>query len=72
MLGQFTLIYVNLDFSLAETFYLVEHQLDNFFAPKLDRSLCPVISPTVSYFWLIAACAAARRAIGTRNGEQDT
>jgi len=33
MLGQFTLIYVNLDFSLAETFAL-----------KLDKSLCPVIN----------------------------
>ena len=43
-LDNFTLIYVNLDFSLAETFYLVEHQLDSFFALKLDRSLCPVIT----------------------------
>lgn len=25
-----------------------------------------------NYFSLIAACAAARRAIGTRNGEQET
>lgn len=29
--------------SLAESFYLVEHQLDSFFALKLDKSLCPVI-----------------------------
>ncbi len=26
----------------------------------------------IDYLLLIAACAAARRAIGTRNGEQDT
>ena len=26
----------------------------------------------ISYLFLIAACAAAKRAIGTRNGEQDT
>ena len=26
-----------------KTFYLVEHQLDSFFAPKVDRSFCPVI-----------------------------
>ena len=26
----------------------------------------------ILYFCAIAACAAARRAIGTRNGEQDT
>ena len=30
--------------SLAESFYLVEHQLDSFFALKLDKSLCPVIN----------------------------
>lgn len=27
---------------------------------------------TTNYLFAIAACAAAKRAIGTRNGEQDT
>ena len=42
-LDTFTFTYVNLDFSQAETFYLVEHQLDSFFALKLDKNFCPVI-----------------------------
>ena len=29
--------------SLAESFYLVEHQLDSFFALKLDKTICPEI-----------------------------
>lgn len=31
-----------------------------------------VLHQTISYLSAIAACAAARRAIGTRNGEHDT
>ena len=43
------------------------------FALKLDKTVCPVIKKTINYFLaLIAACAAASLAIGTRNGEQDT
>ena len=30
--------------SLAESFYLVEHQLDSFFALKLDKTVCPMIN----------------------------
>ena len=37
-----------------------------------DRSIQFSTDGTIAYFCLIAACAAARRAIGTRNGEQDT
>ena len=37
-----------------------------------DRSIQFSSDGTIAYFCLIAACAAARRAIGTRNGEQDT
>lgn len=43
MLGYLHIIKRELDFSQAESFYLVEHQLDSFFALKLDKSLCPVI-----------------------------
>ena len=61
-MDTFTLIYVNLDFSLAETFAL-----------KLDKSLCPVIlKRLLNYLLFNAACAAASLAIGTRNGEQET
>jgi hypothetical protein len=31
-----------------------------------------IILGTTDYRFLIAACAAAKRAIGTRNGEQET
>ena len=37
-----------------------------------DRSIQFSIDGTIAYFCLIAACAAAKRAIGTRNGEQET
>ena len=37
-----------------------------------DRSIQFSADGTNAYFCLRAACAAARRAIGTRNGEQDT
>ena len=37
-----------------------------------DRSIQFSSNGTIAYFCLIAACAAARRAIGTRNGEQET
>lgn len=37
-----------------------------------DRSIQFSANGTIAYFCLIAACAAARRAIGTRNGEQET
>ena len=38
-----------------------------------DRSVPFFTDGTIDYFLsLIAACAAANRAIGTRNGEQDT
>ncbi len=37
-----------------------------------DRSIQFFTDGTIAYFCLIAACAAARRAIGTRKGEQDT
>ena len=37
-----------------------------------DRSIQFSTDGTIAYFCLIAACAAARRAMGTRNGEQDT
>lgn len=37
-----------------------------------DRSIQFSTDGTIAYFCLIAACAAARRAIGTRKGEQDT
>ena len=48
---KFIIIYVSSHSFLREfditywlkTFYLVEHQLDSFFAPKVDRSFCPVI-----------------------------
>ena len=45
---------------------------DTGFAPKQDIWLCPVTNLSYAFFSAIAACAAARRAIGTRNGEQDT
>ena len=55
-----------------EEFYDLTTLKDKNFALKLDKSLCPVI--TLVYFppSAIAACAAAKRAIGTRNGEQET
>ena len=37
-----------------------------------DRSIQFSTDGTIAYFCLIAACAAARRAMGTRKGEQDT
>ena len=37
-----------------------------------DRSIQFPTDGTIAYFCLIAACAAARRAMGTRKGEQDT
>lgn len=37
-----------------------------------DRSIQFSTDGTIAYFCLIAACAAARRAIGTRKGEQET
>lgn len=37
-----------------------------------NRSIQFSSNGTIAYFCLIAACAAARRAIGTRNGEQET
>ena len=33
---------------------------------------CEAKKTSITYFCLIAACAAASLAIGTRNGEQDT
>ena len=45
---------------------------DTGFAPKQDIWLCPVTHISYAFFSEIPACAAARRAIGTRNGEQDT
>ena len=38
--------------------------------PPGSGSICG--QPYFAFFSLIAACAAARRAIGTRNGEQET
>ena len=40
-------------------------------APSHGKALI-VFNRKVYFASLIAACAAARRAIGTRNGEQDT
>lgn len=37
-----------------------------------DKSIQFSSNGTIAYLCLIAACAAARRAIGTRNGEQET
>ena len=37
-----------------------------------DRSIQFSTDGTIAYFCLMAACAAARRAMGTRKGEQDT
>lgn len=37
-----------------------------------DKSIQFSANGTIAYLCLIAACAAARRAIGTRNGEQET
>lgn len=37
-----------------------------------DRSIQFSADGTIAYFCLIAACAAARRAMGTRKGEQET
>ena len=37
-----------------------------------NRSIQFSSNGTIAYFCLIAACAAARRAIGTRKGEQET
>ena len=37
-----------------------------------DRSIQFSSNGMIAYFCLIAACAAARRAIGTRKGEQET
>ena len=37
-----------------------------------DNRYCTGTNSVRNYLFLIAACAALRRAIGTRNGEQDT
>ena len=41
-------------------------------APSANRGGRNMVLRESDYISLIAACAAARRAIGTRNGEQDT
>ena len=47
--------------------------LVGYFTSLEDISLCPLKHyVNYAFFSAIAACAAARRAIGTRNGEQDT
>lgn len=38
----------------------------------IDFNMIAIPLPSVYYFSAIAACAAAKRAIGTRNGEQET
>ena len=46
--------------------------LVGYFTSSEDISLYPMTTIIYAFFSAIAACAAARRAIGTRNGEQDT
>ena len=51
-----------------KTSHLIKYQITRLYYFTIS-SKCPV---PIAYLLFSAACAAARRAIGTRNGEQDT
>ena len=62
-----------MNFLISLYISILYHERNNFTnkkAPSFEEAF--FIYKNVSYLLLIAACAAAKRAIGTRNGEQDT
>ena len=56
-----------------EVFFYFTHKSNYYISPTINVGLISkILNRNINYLLEIAACAAARRAIGTRNGEHDT